>query len=53
MIIYLDNIIIYSFYEENHEEYIYTVFKTLAKTNLYIKLSKCHFNAHEIDFLNY
>jgi hypothetical protein len=49
----LNNIMIYSFYKENYERYIYKIFKILIKADLYIKLSKYYFSACKIDFLNY
>ena len=53
VIIYLNNIMIYSSCEENYKKHIHAVLKALAKIDLYIKLFKCHFSVHEIDFLNY
>ena len=53
IIIYLDDIMIYFSYKKDHKKYIHKVLKILINADLYIKLFKCHFSTHKIDFLNY
>ena len=40
MIVYLNDIVIYSSYKENYKDYIYKIFEILTKVGFYIKLSK-------------
>ena len=49
---YLDDIIIFSRTEEKHLDHIRQVFKELWNAHLSMKLSKCHFFAKEIQYLN-
>ena len=42
-VIYLDNIFIFLNNEKKYKEYVLTVFKTLQKANLRIKLEKYEF----------
>ena len=53
VMIYLDNIVIYFSCEKDHEKHVHKILKTLIKMNLYVKLSKCNFSTHKIDFLSY
>ena len=53
VVVYLDNMVIYSAREEDHEEHIWKVLKALIEAGLYCKLSKCVFGIREIDFLRY
>ena len=50
---YLDNIIIYSDLEEEHEEHIKWVLKTLSKENIPIVIKKCEFYIKKIDFVGF
>jgi hypothetical protein len=43
VIVFLDNILIYSKSEEEHEHYLRLVLKVLREHQLYAKLSKCYF----------
>ena len=42
-IVFLDEILIYSKLEEEHEEHIGLVLQVLREHQLYVKLSKCSF----------
>jgi transposase InsO family protein len=53
VVVYLDDVVIYSTREEDHEEHVRQVLKALIEAGLYCKLSKCSFGVHEIDFLGY
>jgi hypothetical protein len=53
MVIYLNNILIYSKPGEDHYTYIRIVIERLRKYKLYTKLSKCFFNVKEVEFLGF
>ena len=53
MVIYLNNILIYSKLREDYYTYIRIVIKRLRKYKLYIKLSKYFFNINKIEFLGF
>ena len=53
IVIYLNNILIYSKLREDHYTYIKIVIERLRKHKLYTKLSKCFFNIKEIEFLGF
>ena len=53
IIIYLNNILIYSKLREDYYAYIRIVIKRLRKHKLYIKLSKCFFNINKVEFLGF
>jgi hypothetical protein len=53
MVIYLNNILIYSKPGEDHYTYIRIVIKRLRKYKLYTKLSKYFFNVEEVEFLGF
>jgi hypothetical protein len=53
VVIYLDNILIYSKPGEDYYTYIRIVIKRLRKHKLYIKLSKYFFNVEEVEFLGF
>ena len=53
VIVYLNDIVIYSSHEENHERHVHKIFEILIEADFYIKLFKHHFSICEIDFLNY
>ena len=50
VIVYLDNIIIFSKSIEEYKEYLRLVLKKLRENQLYIKLFKCLINKNEIEF---
>jgi hypothetical protein len=53
MIIYLDDILIYSKLREDYYAYIRIIIKRLRKYKLYTKLSKYFFNIKEVKFLGF
>ena len=50
---YLDDIVIYFQTVEEHTSHVHLVLQKLREVNLHVKLSKCIFNAEEIDFLGF
>lgn len=50
VIIYIDDIIIFSKTKEEHKEHVAEVLKRLEENGLYAKLSKCTFAAQEVEF---
>jgi hypothetical protein len=53
VVIYLNNILIYSKPGEDHYAYVRIVIERLRKYKLYTKLSKCFFNIKEVEFLGF
>ncbi len=53
VIIYLNDIIIYSKILKKHVSHIFKVLECLDKRNLRLKLKKCEFHRKEIDFLEF
>src|SRR5271163_2236142 len=53
IVVYLNNILIYSKLGEDYYTYIRIVIERLRKHKLYIKLSKCFFNINKIEFLRF
>ena len=53
VILYLDDILIFSESLEKHIEHVRTVLKTLLKNNLYAKLKKCEFHQPKVEFLGH
>lgn len=51
--IYLDDIIIWSNSEEEHEEHVRLISETLRKNKLYCNPKKCSFFLDKVDFLGY
>ena len=52
-IVYLNNILIYSYNLEDHSKHISQVLERLKENRLYIKPSKCMFHTKEVDFLGF
>ena len=53
IIIYIDNILIYSENESDYIKHVQIVLETLDKAHLYIKLKKCQFNVKRLEFLGH
>ncbi|XP_021764724.1 uncharacterized protein LOC110729300, partial [Chenopodium quinoa] len=53
VVVYLDDILIYSRDEEAHFEHLFQVFSVLRQEKLYGKLEKCDFLLYEVMFLGY
>jgi len=51
VVIFIDDILIYSKTLEEHEKHLQTVLQTLKEKKLYAKLSKCDFWLKEVKFL--
>ncbi|GKA74091.1 putative reverse transcriptase domain-containing protein [Tanacetum coccineum] len=53
VIIFIDDILIYSKSKEEHEVYLRLVLELLKKEKLYAKFSKCGFLLQEVHFLSH
>jgi putative NADPH-quinone reductase len=53
VVIYLNDILIYSKLGEDHYAYVRIVIERLRKHKLYTKFSKCFFNVKEVEFLGF
>jgi hypothetical protein len=53
VVVYIDDILIYSGSLEKHAEHLHKVFQRLRENNLYAKLEKCEFRVTEVDFLGH
>lgn len=53
VLVYLDDILIYTETMEEHIKLVHAVLKKLRSIELYTKLSKCEFHQDEIDYLGY
>lgn len=53
VIVYLDNVLIYSRDIESHKKLLNEVFRLLAKHKLYLKDSKCHLYLESFEFLGH
>jgi hypothetical protein len=53
VVIYLNNILIYSKLREDYYTYIRIIIERLKKHKLYTKLNKCFFNIKKIEFLGF
>ncbi|KAF8761059.1 hypothetical protein RHS01_00629 [Rhizoctonia solani] len=51
VVIYLDNILIFSENPEDHPAHVREVLSQLMKNQLFCKLSKCHFHVTTVDYL--
>ena len=53
VVVYLDDIVIYSSTLEEHVEHLRKVFQVLRENHLHIKREKCEFAQHEVHFLGH
>ena len=53
VIVYLDDILVYSKNKEEHEQHLQQVLQRLKEHQLYAKLSKCTFFANSIEYLGH
>jgi hypothetical protein len=53
MLVFFDNILVYSHNEEKHVRHLRLVFKTLVWYKLFAKQSKCKFASSEIEYLGH
>ena len=53
MVVFIDDILIYSKTLENHTHHLRTVLETLRKKALYVKLTNCEFWIGQVAFLGY
>ncbi|KAL0536214.1 hypothetical protein IC582_025155 [Cucumis melo] len=53
VIVFIDDILIYSKTEAEHEEHLHIVLQTLRDNKLYVKFSKCEFWLKQVSFLGH
>ena len=53
VIIFIDDILIYSKSQTEHEQHLRIILQMLREHQLYAKLSKCQFWLQEVDFLGH
>jgi len=53
IVVYLDNILIYSDDITQHRSHIKEVLKRLQKAGLYAKAEKCEFHLNSVEYLGY
>ena len=53
VVVFIDDILVYSKDRENHDTHLRVVLETLRKEHLYAKLSKCEFWLDEVSFLGH
>ena len=53
VVVFVDDILIYSQYEEEHEDHLRVVLQLLRDHQLYAKFSKCEFWLTEVSFLGH
>ena len=53
VVVFIDDILVYSKNEQEHTQHLHTVLQTLREHRLYAKLSKCDFWLKEISFLGH
>jgi hypothetical protein len=53
MVVFIDDILIFSTNEEEHDEHLRSVLQKLGENQLYTKLNKCEFWLKEVSFLGH
>ncbi|KAI3775921.1 hypothetical protein L1987_45681 [Smallanthus sonchifolius] len=53
VIVFIDDILIYSRSREEHEEHLRLILELLKQEHIYAKFSKCYFWIHEVQFLGH
>ena len=53
VLVYLDNILVFSKTPKEHIEHLQVIFDVLRKNKLYAKLAKCHFAKNELEYLSH
>uniref|UniRef100_A0A2N9EKX8 CCHC-type domain-containing protein n=1 Tax=Fagus sylvatica TaxID=28930 RepID=A0A2N9EKX8_FAGSY len=53
VVVYFNDILVYSKSQQDHMEHLYQVFQTLRRQKLYVNLKKCHFLTESLVFLGY
>ncbi len=53
VVAYLDDILIFSETEEQHERHVHLVLKALGEANLLVEPKKSHFHTHQVTFLGH
>ncbi|QRW19820.1 Retrotransposable element Tf2 protein [Rhizoctonia solani] len=53
VIIYLDNILVFSLNKKDHRVHVQEVLKRLQDNNLFCNIEKCHFHVKKIDYLGF
>jgi hypothetical protein len=53
VVIYIDNILVYNNFMEEHVEHLWKVFQRLKENKLYAKFDKCEFGVAEMDSLGH
>jgi hypothetical protein len=53
VVVYIDDILVYSHSMEEHLEHLQKVFQRLRENKLYAKFEKCKFGVMEVDFLGH
>ncbi|SAL96256.1 hypothetical protein [Absidia glauca] len=53
VVVYLDDILVFSTNQEDHDHHVKRVLKCLRDAGLYIKAEKCEFDKSEVEFLGF
>ena len=53
VLVYLDNILVFSFSEHEHEHHLRLVFQKLREHKLHAKLAKCEFSKPRVKYLGH
>ena len=52
-IVYIDDILIYSDNQDEHDTHVLQVMQALKDSNLFAKASKCDFDVYKVEYLGY